>query len=150
MTNANAVSRVLRAGDFLPSHPDRQYKHEGLYVRNSYRGSGAVTVHVDIDMPGKRLRLILEVTEYLRSKGYHVEPRTNDDGEVTRLHVTRPATPPLCAREGLTPVPGYDVLLIDCTVHGLAGVITAGDDEYGRAEAEFARHVRDFQTSGKK
>jgi hypothetical protein len=46
-----------------------------------------------------------------------------------------------CVREGLTPIPEYGVLLIDCSVHGPVGVIRMGEDEYGRAEAEFAKHL---------
>jgi hypothetical protein len=51
-----------------------------------------------------------------------------------------PANKPRCEREGLTPIPDHGVLLIDCTVHGPVGVVTAGADEYGRADAEFAKH----------
>jgi hypothetical protein len=47
---------------------------------------------------------------------------------------------PECEREGLTPIPDHRVLLIDCTVHGPVGVITMGEDEYGRAEREFSKH----------
>lgn len=46
-----------------------------------------------------------------------------------------------CVREGLTPIDEHGILLIDCSVHGPVGVIAAGEDEHGRAEAEFAKHL---------
>jgi hypothetical protein len=45
-----------------------------------------------------------------------------------------------CKREGLTPIDEYGILLIDCEIHGPVGIVTAGEDEFGRAEVEFARH----------
>lgn len=68
---ASTVSRQLRRADFLPSHADRQYKHEGLFVRGST--PDRVSVHVDIDPPGKRQRLATDVREALLGLGYAVE-----------------------------------------------------------------------------
>jgi hypothetical protein len=46
-----------------------------------------------------------------------------------------------CIRERLTPA-GAE-LFVDCTVHGLVGIIPAGEAEFERAETVFSLHRHD-------
>jgi hypothetical protein len=92
--NASGVSRSLRSQGFRPSHPDRKYKHEGVFVENGMRTNGRyyeVRVSVHIDAQGPRERMTDEMATALRKRGYEVEISHNPEADASSLIVTRPA-----------------------------------------------------------
>lgn len=91
--NAQGVSRSLRSMDFRPSHPDRKWKHEGVFVENGLKLLGRVYevhVSVQIEPQGRRERLAEDMAEALRGRGYVVEVRHNGIAAYSNLTVSRP------------------------------------------------------------
>jgi hypothetical protein len=90
---ASGVSRSLRSQGFRPSHPDRKYKHEGVFVENGLKLLGTVyEVHVSVQIEGQRRReeLAEDMATALRGRGYVVEVRHNGIAAFSNLTVSRP------------------------------------------------------------
>lgn len=91
--NAQGVSRSLRSLGFRPSHPDRKYRYEGVFVENGMKILSRVFevhVSVQIEAQGHRERLATEMAEALRGRGYVVEVRHNTVAAFSSLTVSRP------------------------------------------------------------
>lgn len=91
--SASGVSRSLRSMDFRPSHPDRKYRYEGVFVENGMKIGGAVyEVHVSVQIEAQRRReqLAEDMAEALRGRGYVVEIRHNGIAAFSNLTVSRP------------------------------------------------------------
>jgi hypothetical protein len=92
--NAQGVSRSLRSMDFRPSHPDRKYRYEGVFVENGMKIGGRVyevRISVQIEAQGHRERIAEDMATALRGRGYVVEVRHNGIAAFSNLTVTRPA-----------------------------------------------------------
>lgn len=90
---ASGVSRSLRSMDFRPSHPDRKYKDEGVFVENGLKLLGTVyevRVSVQIEAQRRREELAEAMATALRGRGYVVEVRHNGTAAYSNLIVTRP------------------------------------------------------------
>jgi hypothetical protein len=90
---ASGVSRSLRSMDFRPSHPNRKYKHEGVFVENGLKLLGTVRevrVSVQIEAQRRREELAEDMATALRGRGYHVEVRHNGIAAYSNLTVSRP------------------------------------------------------------
>lgn len=109
---ANTVSRQL--GELGFTLIDQSRKREGVFVTNGGpRGSGEVSVHVDIDALGARCDLANELVEELGKLGYIVKDRRSEGTAI--LHVYEPTTKiePTAAE----PLPRKEILTVLAVVH---------------------------------